>query len=147
MEQDWNKLLLFKRSSSKAAAYHEEVKEIIMETLAKECHVNLDKKIDDLVGIHGSLFQYTGYGWLLNGSDEDFIKTLKKDVFAYSLATLEHRRWCCFMASIGWKHGDRNDRLKQNPCLVTQDKLLVVRPDMCKYDLMSLMARYKKEQN
>lgn len=147
MEQDWNKILLFKRSSSKAAAYHEEVKQIIMVTLAKECHVDPDNKIDDLVGMHGSLFQYTDYGWLLNGSDEDFIKTLKKDVFAYSLATLEHRRWCCFMASIGWKHGDRNDRLKQNPCLVTQDKLLVVRPDMCKYDLMSLMARYKKEQN
>lgn len=144
IEKEWNKLLLFKRICSKAAAHHEEVKSVIIDKLAKENHINPDTKIDELVGTNGSLFQYTGSGWQLTGSDEDFIKAIKKDAFAYSLAVLEHRRWCYFMASIGWKNGDRNDRLKQNPCLVTQDKLLETKPEMCKYDLMSLMARYKK---
>lgn len=144
IEKEWNKILLFKRTSSKAAAYHEEVKQVIIERLSKENGVNPDQKIDELVGTNGSLFKYTGSGWQLNGSEEDFIEAIKKDDFAYSIAVLEHRRWCCFMASIGWKNGVRNDRLKQNPCLVTQDKLLETQPEMCKYDLMAIMARYKK---
>ncbi|MDD6207869.1 MAG: hypothetical protein PUB10_05035 [Clostridiales bacterium] len=144
IEKEWNRILLFKRASSKAAAYHEEVKQLIMEMLAKENNIDLDKKIDELVGQKGSLFEYTGSAWRLKGSEEDFIKAIKKDEFAYSLASLEHRRWCYFMASMGWKNGARNSRFKQNPCLVTQEKLLETKPEMCKYDLMSLMARYKR---
>ena len=46
------------------------------------------------------------------------------------------------MASIGWSCGERSDRLRRNPCLVPQKELMEHMPEMCKYDLMALMARY-----
>ena len=73
------------------------------------------------------------------------LEKLKKDSFAYGLVSLEHRRWCCYMASIGWRSGERSDKFRRNPCLVTQQKLMETKPEMCKYDLMSLMARYKTD--
>ena len=51
------------------------------------------------------------------------------------------------MVSAGWTFGERSDILKQNPCLVTQDRLVKTAPDMCKYDVMSLMARYRSFNN
>ena len=80
----------------------------------------------------------------MNGSEEELLEEMKKDGFAYELASLEHRRWCCYMASVGWRAGERSDKFRRNPCLVTQQKLMETRPEMCKYDLMSLMARYRK---
>ena len=82
----------------------------------------------------------------MNGTEEEVLRAMKQDSFAYSLAALEHRRWCCYMASIGWRAGKRSDRFRRNPCLVTQEKLMETMPEMCKYDLMSLMARYKRAE-
>lgn len=142
-EQEWNRLRLFRRSSSKAAAYHDEVKNDIIPKLAAENGVELNKKLEELIGTDGSLMRYTGSAWQMNGSEEEVLEKLKKDAFAYGLASLEHRRWCCYMASIGWRSGVRSDKFRRNPCLVTQQKLMETQPEMCKYDLMSLMARYK----
>ena len=142
-EQEWNRLRLFRRSSSKAAAYHDEVKNDIIPKLAAENGVELDKKLEELLGRDGSLMRYTGSAWQMNGSEEEVLEKLKKDSFAYGLASLEHRRWCCYMASIGWRSGERSDKFRRNPCLVTQQRLMETKPEMCKYDLMSLMARYK----
>ncbi len=50
------------------------------------------------------------------------------------------------MASIGWRSGERNDQFRKNPCLVTQQALMQTQPEMCKYDLMSLMERYKAHE-
>jgi len=145
-EQEWNRLRLFRRSSSKAAAYHDEVKDVIIPRLAKENGAELDKKLEELLGREGILMRYTGSAWRMNGSETELLDRLKADSFAYSLASLEHRRWCCYMASICWKYGERNDSARKNPCMVTQEKLMETMPDMCKYDLMSLMARYSKMQ-
>ena len=142
-EQEWNRLRLFRRSSSKAAAYHDEVKNDIIPKLAAENGVELAKKLEELLGRDGSLMRYTGSAWQMNGSEEEVLEKLKKDSFAYGLAALEHRRWCCYMASIGWRSGERSDKFRKNPCLVTQQRLMETKPEMCKYDLMSLMARYK----
>ena len=142
-EQEWNRLRLFRRSSSKAAAYHDEVKNDIIPKLAAENGAELDKKLEELLGRDGSLMRYTGSAWQMNGSEEEVLEKLKKDSFAYGLASLEHRRWCCYMASIGWRSGERSDKFRRNPCLVTQQRLMETKPEMCKYDLMSLMARYK----
>ena len=141
-EDEWNSLRLFRRSSSKAAAYHDDVKNDIIPKLAAESRQELRAKLEELLGTNGSLMQYTGSAWRMNGTEEELLRKLKKDTFAYSLASLEHRRWCCYMASIGWRYGERSDRFRRNPCMVTQEKLMETRPDMCKYDLMSLMARY-----
>ncbi|MBP5377967.1 MAG: hypothetical protein J6Y64_00310 [Ruminococcus sp.] len=142
-ENEWNRLRLFRRSSSKAAAYHDEVKNDIIPKLAAENGVELSAKLEELLGRNGSLMKYTGSAWQMNGSEEEVLDKLKKDSFAYELASLEHRRWCCYMASIGWRSGERSDKFRKNPCLVTQQKLMETKPEMCKYDLMSLMARYK----
>ena len=143
-EKEWNKLRLFRRSSSKAAAYHDEVKNDIIPELAAENGTDLSEKLEEILGRNGTLMKYNGSAWQMNGSEEELLETMKKDRFAYDLASLEHRRWCCYMASAGWKAGERSDKFRRNPCLVTQQKLMETRPEMCKYDLMSLMARYRK---
>ena len=143
-EKEWNRLKLFKRSSSKAAAYHDEVKDYIIQKLADENGVDLLIKLERLFGKNGILMRYTGVAWRMNGTEEDVLDAIRKDSFACELAALEHRRWCCYMASIGWKEGERNDMFRKNPCMVTWEKLMEIKPEMCKYDLMSLMARYKK---
>ncbi|HBB71311.1 MAG TPA: hypothetical protein DCZ71_01730 [Ruminococcus sp.] len=143
-EREWNRLKLFRRSSSKAAAYHDEVKNDILPKLAAENGAELADKLKELIGKEGSLMEYTGSAWRMKGTENELLEAMKKDAFAYGLASLEHRRWCCYMASIGWRAGERSDRFRRNPCLVTQEKLMETRPEMCKYDLMSLMARYKK---
>ena len=143
-EKEWNKLRLFRRSSSKAAAYHDEVKNDIIPELAAENGTDLSEKLEEILGKNGTLMKYNGSAWQMNGSEEELLEAMKKDRFAYDLASLEHRRWCCYMASAGWKAGERSDKFRRNPCLVTQQKLMETRPEMCKYDLMSLMARYRK---
>lgn len=143
-ETEWNRIRLFRRSSSKAAAYHDEVKEFIIPKLAKEKKAELEKKLEEILGTEGSIMKYTGSAWRMNGSEQAVLERLKNDDFAYALASLEHRRWCSYMASIGWRAGERSDRFRRNPCLVTQQKLMETQPEMCKYDLMSLMERYKR---
>ena len=143
-EKEWNRLRLFRRSSSKAAAYHDEVKNDVIKKLAAENNVKLPEKLEEILGRNGTLMKYNGVAWQMNGSEEDLLEAMKKDSFAYGLASLEHRRWCLYMASVGWKAGERSDKFRRNPCLVTQQKLMEQRPEMCKYDLMSLMARYRK---
>ncbi len=143
-ENEWNRLRLFRRSSSKAAAYHDEVKNDVIPKLAAENGAPLPEKLEELIGRNGTLMKYNGSAWQMNGSEEELLEEMKKDGFAYELASLEHRRWCCYMASVGWRAGERSDKFRRNPCLVTQQKLMETRPEMCKYDLMSLMARYRK---
>ncbi|MBR3023265.1 MAG: hypothetical protein IKH71_02305, partial [Oscillospiraceae bacterium] len=143
-EKEWNRLRLFRRSSSKAAAYHDEVKNDVIPKLAAENGTPLPEKLEELIGRNGTLMKYNGSAWQMNGSEEELLEEMKKDGFAYELASLEHRRWCCYMASVGWRAGERSDKFRRNPCLVTQQKLMETRPEMCKYDLMSLMARYRK---
>ena len=141
-EREWNSIRLFRRSSSKAAACHDEVKDMIIPALAAENGVQLDRKLEELIGTNGSLLKFTGKAWRMTSTEQQLMDKLRADSFAYSLASLEHRRWCCYMASIGWKCGSRDDRFRRNPCMVTQEKLMELMPDMCKYDLMSLMARF-----
>ena len=144
-EQEWNRLRLFRRSSSKAAAYHDEVKDDIIPKLAAENGVELSEKLEELLGRNGKLMKYTGSAWQMNGTEEELLEAMKKDSFAYEIASLEHRRWCCYMASIGWRCGERSDKFRRNPCLVTQKALMENRPEMCKYDLMSIMEKKKKK--
>ena len=143
-EKEWNALALFRRDSNRAAAYHEDVKEIVLKRIAKENGWNLKEKLNELLGTNGTLLKYNGKAWKINGDKTEFINTLKNNEFAYYAASLEHRRWCYFMLSRGWKHGNRSDRNRMNPCIATQDNLMKETPEMVRYDLMSLMAMYKK---
>ena len=53
-EKEWNQLRLFRRSSSKAAAYHDEVKNDIIPKLAAENGLELNAKLEELIGENGS---------------------------------------------------------------------------------------------
>ena len=146
MEKEWNLLALFRRDSNRAAAYHEEVKKFIFERLAKEKGFILKNKLNELVGVDGVLLKYNGYAWNVIMDENDFAKALKKNAFAYEATSLEHRRWCYFMLSRGWRYGERSDRRRKNPCITTYERLMKDNPEMLKYDLMSLMAMYKKNK-
>ena len=142
----WNKSSMFKRDSSKALAEHEKTKQIIFSQTASEFGIsNIDAKIDELIGKNGILMNYDGYSWHLNEDDDTFLRNLKNDSFAYHIAMMEHRRWCYFVASQGWKNGiKRDDKRKIHTCLVPFSQLIndPSGRKTIKYDLMSLMARY-----
>ena len=84
--------------------------------------------------------------WDYSGTEEEFAKRLSADPEAGALARTEHRRWCYFMISEGWRYepGKKNDLLKTNPCITTWDKLVETRDYMCKYDLMPYLEAYQE---
>ncbi|MBQ9898218.1 MAG: hypothetical protein IJM44_02025 [Ruminococcus sp.] len=142
----WTSTSLFKRESSKALAAHEYVKRVAVERLARELGISdIDAKIDSLIGENGSLMKYDGRLWRLPGTEEELMQGLMQDSFAREIASLEHRRWCCFVASQGWKNGsERSDDKKVHTCLMPFSELAADERGRTtiKYDLMSLMARY-----
>ena len=88
-------------------------------------------------------------------SPEDVAK-LQNDKAKYplihELSKLEHRRWCYYMASRGWKRTDdpkaeKNPDLKENPCLCTWTELVEYKPATCMYDMMPLISQYIKERD
>ena len=97
--------------------------------------------LDRLFGPDGTLFRYDGTVWRQE-STEAFLAAVRKDKLAYEFMATEHRRWCYFMISKGWKCGKQSDELRTNPCLVSLKELEDKEPDKCKYDLMPLMAQY-----
>ena len=146
----WNTTPMFKRSSSKALAAHDETKQVIMDRLAKELEqISADEKIEKLIGTDGSLMKYDGEIWRLKRDDFAFLNDLMEDRFARSIAEMEHRRWCYFMISEGWRYGTRrNDERKIHTCLIPFKELLEDKKGRytIKYDLMSMMARYRKNK-
>lgn len=144
----WNALPMYKRESSKALAAHDAVKQVILQRLTEELQLSsLHDKLEELLGPQGSLMQYDNGVWRLPNGESAFLQTLSADSFARTIAQTEHRRWCCFVASLGWKNGSvRNDDFKIHTCLVPYDVLLQDPKGRTtiKYDLMCLMARYKE---
>ena len=76
------------------------------------------------------------------------------------IARMEHRRWCYYMASLGWKRteepgGKKNEtkaerkereKRKENACLCNWDELVKYKSDVCKYDLMPLLMEYEEKE-
>ncbi len=150
MEEFWNHTSMFKRDSSKALAAHESVKQVIFERLERELNIDVDEQINSEIGENGSLVEYNGKIWRLMTNEDDFIKALMNDKFAGFIADLEHRRWCYFVASQGWRYGSvRNDDKKTHTCLQPIGKLLQGEKTKTtyKYDIMSLMLRYINNKN
>lgn len=149
-ESLWSRLSMFKRESNKAHTAHDTVEDDMLAAKAKELNIaSVSKKIDELVGSSGKLMMNTGNAWYLYGSDEEFVKALKADAFAFYAAASEHRRWCYFVVSKGWRPGQRNDRLKIHNCLTTfaglenDPKTL----STVKYDIMPLIIRLAAEHH
>ena len=145
-DTEWNKLEMFKRESSKASAYRSENAKEIYTRLARQYGAELTDKINSLTGTEGKLFSDSGSEWKMRLSDSEFISTARDDGFAYDVIAAEHRRWCMFMISIGWKCGEKKLLLKQNPCILPQNKLEELHPEMVKYDIMPLLMVQKDRE-
>jgi len=141
-----NDASLFKRESSKALASHSSVKQVIMEQLVRELSLpGIEDAIRERIGTDGSLMTYDGKIWHLREDEDAFLRTLSADAFACTIAQMEHRRWCCFVASVGWRCGKpRDDARKVHDCLVPFDALCADEKGRTtvKYDLMAMMQCY-----
>lgn len=140
----WSRLSMFKRESNMAHTAHDPVEDAMLSKYAKELGIgSVEKKLSELVGGSGSLLMNSGNAWYLYGSEDEFVEALKKDSFALFAAASEHRRWCYFVASKGWRYGQRNDRYKIHNCLTTFEELQndPKTKATIKYDLMPLMKR------
>lgn len=155
VEDCWRNMLLFKRNSNLAIAQHAEVRNLIPNKISY-------KMLEQYFGQNGSLLKDQGSVWTFTGDDADFVDSLnnKKEyeqILEY--AKLEHRRWCYFMASCGWRslksmNWTKDTSIKGNACLCTWEELSTkserngnVDPKYyaCKYDLMPLLMEYKKQ--
>ena len=141
-DEAWKKLTLFRRDSSRASAYHENVKRRVR----PELYASGGAELARLFGRNGSVMSFDRGSWDYSGTEEEFAKRLSADPEAGALARTEHRRWCYFMISEGWRYepGKKNDLLKTNPCITTWDKLVETRDYMCKYDLMPYLEAYQE---
>ena len=143
----WSQLELFRRNSNRALAYHQDVKEIALKQL-------YSGKLTQLFVDNESILKQKGNSWVYDCSPEEFVKK-QSDQKAYpvvsEMSRLEHRRWCYFMASCGWRRtlnpkADKNDEQRENPCLCTWEELVENKMDTCSYDLMPMLLLVEEEQ-
>lgn len=146
-EKQWNELSLHDRDSNRALARHHSVKKTVwnstiesgFERFKSACIVNADKKEHWEISLSEKEFE----NWLRDENEyNDVIEMLKT----------EHRRWCYFKASHGWKCTDefakKNEAFKENPCMCSWEKLLEFNPHTCHYDLIPWIHLYQnKDRN
>lgn len=142
-QQAWRKLPLVLRNSNRALAYHQEVKKLYIE----------GKKFDKYFGPDGIFLKDKGKVWICKSEEE--VAKLQNDKekypLIYELSKLEHRRWCYYMASCGWKRTNnpkakKKPALKENPCLCNWDDVVKYKPDTCMYDMMPLIVQYMEQK-
>lgn len=141
----WRRLELFRRNSSRALAHHAQIKSAVFDYYKS---VNWKQLFDGRTG----LLKKVDGCWVFEGTEEEFLMKLD-DTKAYpcvgEFARMEHRRWCYFMASCGWKRTSKptdtkSDVYRVNPCMCTWDELVKYQKSMCKYDLMPLLMKYEE---
>lgn len=143
-QESWKKLKLVLRNSNRALAYHQEIKKLYI----------CEEKFNQYFGAEGIFLKDRGEVWTCES--ENKVAQLQNDAKKYplihELSKLEHRRWCYYMASCGWKRtdnpkADKNPDLKENPCLCTWDDLVENKPNTCMYDMMPLILQYIKDRD
>lgn len=152
----WSGMVMFKRNSNRAVAQHGKVRKLWMERFD---YVELKKQLDAF----GVIYQKESDVWTFTCSEEEMVRR-QSDRNSYPLISeisrMEHRRWCYYMASLGWKRteepGGKKDetkeerkereRRKENACLCNWDDLVKHKRDMCKYDLMPLLMEYEGKE-
>ncbi len=145
-EKLWNNLAIFRRDSNRAAANHENVKARFVEKILAEYGENKEEQICDLVGSKGKLLRYISEGWLLGCEPEQLEQAFRDNRFGYEMVKMEHRRWNYFMLSRGWSLGERSDIKRTNPYIMPQEELMKKDIMICQYDLMYLLAEYKRTE-
>jgi hypothetical protein len=125
----WKDLQLFGRNSSRASSCHHAVDQAVLKSAERSGEPFFD------------LLQITP-----EYQREDLIRDNMYDPFVLEMMKLEHRRWCYYMASIGWRHTDseKNFQRKENPCLSTWAELENKYPEQCRNDLIPLLECVEK---
>ena len=146
----WYKLKLFRRDSNRALVQHDKIKEVAWAKLM----VNKDSKeeLESLFGENGKLLKAHGNVWICEDEERFVENQSNRELYpaVSEMSRMEHRRWCYFMASRGWRNIEPEDRgkdkeildaEKKNVCLCPWDELIKVKKDTCKYDLMWLLKK------
>lgn len=172
--EKWESMPMFKRNSNLAIALHETTRNELLdkyliavsktetEKVKTEKEKALDAELKECFGENGTLLQDRGNVWLYKNEDAllDALENGEQFVTALNYAKTEHRRWCYFMASCGWKRLDsmfweKKERDKANSCMCPWEELATrVKPEdkkepkyySCKYDLMPLLMKYKENR-
>lgn len=148
----WHNKEMYKRNSNRAIAQHAEVRHVL---LVK----NILDKLDACFGANGTILKDKGKVWTFNGTENDLIDLLNDEntyPWVTEFAKLEHRRWCYFMASCGWKaldsfYWEKDEKQKANACMCNWKELsqkgepkngIFPKSYACKYDLMPLLKEY-----
>lgn len=154
IEDCWKNMLLFKRNSNLAIAQHANVREKIPNKISYEM-------LDKYFGENGSILKDEGDVWTFREDEAELVSNLnncKEYTQVLEYAKMEHRRWCYFMASCGWRplnsmNWVKDSSIKGNACLCTWEQLSTrvektnnedPKYYACKYDLMPLLMEYKK---
>ena len=131
---------LFHRNSSRAQAEHESINELFLKDVT-------DEMMESWFGKDSELLEFQNGIWRYKTDLDSFVK-LQSDTKAYPVISefsrMEHRRWCYFMASAGWKSIDGNKNVSnlENPCMLPWEDLVKKRPETCVYDLTPLLMKY-----
>lgn len=138
----WKSLSFHKLDSNRALAYHNSVKKSVIERYEKDWKGLLDQYFDS----EDSRFHQENDTWFFHGTEQELVDWINHDTFLRDMAMLEHRRWCLFMASKGWgpTEGEKNEVTRENPCMVNWELLCRNKLEMCKYDLIPLLALYEE---
>ena len=125
----------YKQDSNRALAYHDRVKKEVIASYGEEW-------LSRCFGGKGSALRREGNTWVFCGTEQELLEWINNDAFLRDMAMLEHRRWCLFMARKGWgtTDGIKDEAVRESPCMVNWDILCRNQPDMCKYDLIPLLA-------
>lgn len=157
IEDCWKNMLLFKRNSNLAIAQHANVREKIPNKICCEL-------LEKYFGENGSILKDEGNVWTFKEDEAELVDNLnnnKEYAQILEYAKLEHRRWCYFMASCGWRSLNsmnwvKNSSIKGNACLCNWEELSTKvektgsedpKYYACKYDLMPLLMEYTKRNN
>lgn len=146
----WHKLKLFRRDSNRALIQHDKIKEIVWAKLM--ANKNSKEELEYLFGRNGRLLKFHKNVWVCEDEDKFVENQSNRELYpaVSEMSRMEHRRWCYFMASRGWRNIEPEDRgkdketldaEKKNVCLCPWDELVKVRKDTCKYDLMWLLKK------
>ena len=93
---------LVHRDSNRALALHDGVKETLLNTFWGDDLSRLSRYF----GPDGSIIKLENKMWCVDGYDDEFIRKLAAvddGRVLTELEKLEHRRWCYYIASPGWK--------------------------------------------
>ncbi len=149
----WRTLKLFRRDSNRALSEHAVIKELVYSYLEK--HKNITAELDRAFGMDCELLQGSGTVWTYKNGLDDFVEKQSSQTLypcISEMSRMEHRRWCYFMASRGWrstKDGEEAldratlDLHKTTPCLCTWEDLVQRKKDTCAYDLIWLLHKYR----